>query len=291
MLILAVGCIIKYTLSNIAHNQRELMENSVEKQQTKRWVSDAIIIAASSIVAYMAAFLYEVGFDSVFGIPVEFINLNLTTVCTVGTAWLVIIVMIYFVGELMFQLWPKGANVHPVYSKLSDFIPSFIIVIVLLFLYDFKWKEWIATGAFLLTFLLIDLISPLITQRGKKTYRDKLKANDGRLPRETFLGFAAERLGVSTIVIILLLVYGFWFSYHIGRSKAMTKNEFLVVATSPEMVVLRTYGDKLICAPFDRTTNEVKRTFSILKIAEDANLKLSLEKVGPLHMEKESSQK
>jgi len=83
---------------------------------------------------------------------------------------------------------------------------------------------------------------------------------------------------------------GFSITHAIGRAIALNQSEFLVITTSSEMVVLRAYGDKLLCAPFDRTKKEVKRTFSILKIAEDSNLKLSLEEVGPLHMEKEPTE-
>jgi len=49
------------------------------------------------------------------------------------------------------------------------------------------------------------------------------------------------------------------------------------------MVVLRIYGDKMVCAPFDRSNGEVERSFVILKVAEDPDLVLHIDKVGPLN--------
>lgn len=154
------------------------MDNSVEKQSTRSWVSDALIITAFPVVAYLASFIYEAGFCSYFGIPTFLIDINLSTVCYVGVIWFVSILLLYVAGELLFQLWPKGHAVHPIYSKLTYFIPLFLYIIMLLFLFGIHWREWITSVTFILVFLLMDLLSPFVTQRGKGTYRDKLIAQE-----------------------------------------------------------------------------------------------------------------
>jgi hypothetical protein len=72
-------------------------------------------------------------------------------------------------------------------------------------------------------------------------------------------------------------------SENAGSAAALRQTEFMVTNTVPEMVVLQIYGDNMICAPFDRNAKEVQRRFSIIKMASDSKLVLSLENIGPLH--------
>ncbi|MCJ7497382.1 MAG: hypothetical protein MUO78_04525, partial [candidate division Zixibacteria bacterium] len=97
-------------------------------------------------------------------------------------------------------------------------------------------------------------------------------------------------VGRGGLIAILSLFLVLIFSWEAGRSRALKQDEFLILKASPELVVLRIYGENLICAPFDRTTKEVKKTISIFKIGDDPDLKLSLEKVGPLHIEKQPTE-
>jgi len=64
----------------------------------------------------------------------------------------------------------------------------------------------------------------------------------------------------------------------------MWKREFLVPAPPPDTVVLSSFGETMIIAPFDRKTREVERSFSILKKGEDPKLLLRWEVVGPLQL-------
>jgi len=65
---------------------------------------------------------------------------------------------------------------------------------------------------------------------------------------------------------------------------AKWKQEFLVPVSSPDSVVLSSFGEYLIVAPFDRKTKAVERSFSILKKGEDPKLLLRWELVGPLRL-------
>jgi hypothetical protein len=76
--------------------------------------------------------------------------------------------------------------------------------------------------------------------------------------------------------------------YNAGRARAEKMDVFQVIKQSPELVVLRTYGDYFIAAPFNRTTREVEKKVYLLKLAEMGKTPLQLEKVGPLKV-KESS--
>ena len=70
----------------------------------------------------------------------------------------------------------------------------------------------------------------------------------------------------------------------VGTEHATKRVSFLVASTKPETVVLRIYGDRMICASFNRITRQVEPNFVLLKVAEDPRLRLRLEPVGPLHV-------
>jgi len=89
------------------------------------------------------------------------------------------------------------------------------------------------------------------------------------------------------MLAIFVMGYAMILTRIVGEYKAVNQNEYMVIRSPQEMVVLRIYGDKLTCAPFNRTTKEVKRIFNVFKISEDSNLQLHLEKVGPLRLENE----
>jgi hypothetical protein len=52
---------------------------------------------------------------------------------------------------------------------------------------------------------------------------------------------------------------------------------------SPEVAVLRMYGEYVYTVPFNRGTKEFEKKLIIVKIS-DIKTPLSLEKVGPLHV-------
>jgi hypothetical protein len=132
----------------------------------------------------------------------------------------------------------------------------------------------------------IYFLLPLQTQRNKKTYLDKLEAQDqSEAQIQNLFGYVGQRIGGGVVVVFTWLVI-LAFTYNtVGQAIAQGQHQFLVTNTAPAMVVLRIYGDKMICAPFDRNKKEVKRSLVILEVAQDPDLVLSLEAVGPLSLE------
>lgn len=260
----------------------EDMDNELEKSTTKHWVSEGLIIAAIPVVAYMITFSYETGFAGFFGIPREFIALNFTSVFIVAGALLGVLFFLFLWTETFFLFPSKGI----LYRTSLRLLPLFLLLPVLFILYGNYWRKWIGPAIIMLIFALIAYGAPLITQRDVKGYSKKLEAEEekDRQDRvETPFDQAIRLLGgknAMTLIMILWLLLVI--SNNAGDAAALKQEEFLVANTSPEMVVLRIYGDHLICAPFDRATKEVQRSFIVLKVADDPQLMLRLEKVGPL---------
>lgn len=266
------------------------MDNSVEKQATKKWVSDALIIAAFPIVAYVITYAYESGYAGIFGIPSDFITLNLTTVLVVTGALFGVILTLFIYANFILYILPKSDS--PIFRGVVKLLPLILLSVAYLLLYGKLWRYWIFPVICILLFILMEFGFPLITQKGNLSYREKYEEQEkieGKV--KGIVEYVLPLVGRGAFIAILSLFLVLIFSWEAGRSRALKQDKFLIVKASPELVVLRIYGEKLICAPFDRTTKEITGTFTILKTGDDPNLKLSLEKVGPLHMEKESSQK
>jgi hypothetical protein len=258
------------------------MDNELEKSTTKHWVSEGLIIAAIPIVAYMITFSYETGFAGFFGIPREFIALNFTSVFIVAGALLGVLFFLFLLTEIISMVFPPSKDI--IYRTSLPFFPLSLMCAALFILYGSYWREWIGSVVVTMLFALFWYGFPLLTQRDKKGYRKKLEA-DEEAERQVKTPFDhAIRLigGRKALIIILFLILLLDVSHHAGHAAALKQEEFLVANTSPEMVVLRIYGDHLICAPFDRATKEVQRSFIVLKVADNPQLMLRLEKVGPL---------
>lgn len=267
--------------------------NEEKKQKRKLPLSEGLIIAASSVIAYLFAFIYEAGFAKIFDIPLHFVTLSLTNVFITGGSLLLISLTLFILADLIFVIFVSFLKSDsPIYRRLVKLAPMVFFSIALLF---FQINTALQAGlkGLIASWLLIAFFEfgfPLITQRHKASYRDKLEAQDQLVvQRETLRDYAVGLLGEGLYRTIYFLSLALVVTYVAGQSTALRQREFLVTATSPEMAVLRMYGDKMICAPFDRSTGEVERSFTVLRIAEDSGLTLHLERVGPLNPREETT--
>lgn len=98
----------------------------------------------------------------------------------------------------------------------------------------------------------------------------------------SIFGYKTQLKSKDIIVIIILLICLLFSSYYFGLYSAKNDEDYYVVNTNPEMVVLRSYGETLISAPFDRETNIVEMKFTPIEIMEDVNLFTTYEHLGRL---------
>jgi hypothetical protein len=98
--------------------------------------------------------------------------------------------------------------------------------------------------------------------------------------------YKSESLSLDRIItIILFLGIGISILAFVGGyAHAKFQDNFRLVKSSQELVILRVYGDYLITAPLIRDVkgNQVETTLYILKMSEMDDTPLTLEKVGPL---------
>ena len=265
------------------------MNSSLQSQKPAPWISEGLIIATAPVVAYLYAFLYQGSFAAFFGIPLEFVTISLTTVCIVAVLLVCSFQMFFFTAYFVY-LNLKDFRMQPeIRFRLAS--PSYAAIPTAIGVYYFRsnWRLWIGG---LVTFLVIAGVHfglPLITNRGKKTYIEKLRGQDEvDNAADSPMMRAVQRLGPHTTTAIILFLYGALISFGAGYSDASKQKEFLMLRVEPELVVLRIYGDNLICAPLDRQTGRLERSLVIQKLGENSRIHMRWEKVGPLELRKET---
>lgn len=262
--------------------KQNLRSSSIGSQKWPR-LSEAILISAASFLGYLFAFTYQVGFGSVFHIPVAFISISLTEIFLAAGAVGSVMLTVFWWANLVFL--PGAPIKTPLGRSALRLSPLILFVGVGIYLFGTKWREWIWYLIPLAAFGVIELGLPLLTQQSKRGYSEKIAAQE-ELDRQvtSLTDYAAKAIGPTGLMLIVLVLIGVGVSYSAGRASALDQREFLVLPGSLERVVLRTYGDTVVCASIDRKAKQVGNTFFVYKLgAEVLSSGLHLENIGPLH--------
>ena len=248
---------------------------------------EGIIIAASPILAYLYTFRYESAFASMFKIPLRLIELNLTTFFVmVGTLAVVFFIVISFYNLIYQFIAVPFKKEEVIYGRIISLTPLFFMFAADVYLFGWLWRFWVASLFVMFLVAFFFFLFPLISQRSKGSYLEKLRADD-EYDAEHAQGLIvtlARSVGYKHWYYFFWLYVIFCIAGSAGKAKAVKENEFFVLASSPNTVVLRIYGDRIICAPFNREDRKVERSLVIYRTDANLPLKLMLEEVGPLSL-------
>lgn len=256
------------------------MENQVKKIN----LSDGLLLFLLPIYGYILLFAYEYGYFVRLGIPTEFIEINLAALAKI-CAYL-------FAGALI------GLGFSEFIYKLILMGKGFIIKI-LSYLYLFFVLSILPTIAFdlhkfLLPFIIIgvlylfsEFVSPLIKYKGIKGYWKKAEQMMKDEAKDYKKGIGDEiikRIGSKPFRVVFYLLSFTYISFSIGAISAKTQENFLVLKSNPELVVLRNYSQKFLCVEYDRNKKKLLNKFSFLTIdkASENAYSIAKERIGPL---------
>lgn len=239
-------------------------------------------VAVLSGAAYLTSYTYETGYAGFFGIPEQMIKLDLINVCISFSAIFVYLLMSFCIIDFAYMHWP--ANVGPIGRSLFRLLPIFIAIAVIGFVFE-DWKILLSpVGGFLLGIIVIEFTFPLF-QRGK-TYREKLEAQEEVERNVKGLPDLMMRSpgGRTALISFALILFPLMIAGLAGTRQASKQEAFLMIHGEDDIVVLRIYGDRLICAPLDRAAKTVHRSIIIMESSPGKPLRLDSEKVGPLKL-------
>lgn len=241
-------------------------------------------MATIPLAGYLVAFVYEAGFCTVFHIPLSFITLTPTIVFVAISALTLVLAPLFWLANIMCMI---GLDLRdPIIRSLTRVAIPGMLFLLLVGMNPNAWREWIWLLSLVAFLALLEFGLPLLTQRDKKSYREKLLGQEAIDARTSDLfDVFGRRFGTWVLNVAMVMIMAILLSYTAGKGQANRQKEFLVLASSPETVVLRVYGDDLVCAQFDRATKEVQPNFFVIKrvtVSSDPRIQLNLEEVGPL---------
>jgi hypothetical protein len=247
-----------------------------------KWFRFLLVIAAP--LGYALAYTYERGYCDVFEIPKELIVLNWTTILIgVSAALAGSFILMWFIVMLLLPGKP-GKQMGPIRGRLYFFSLMLALTLFVTLRY-LIFEELIYAIVFVVVLFIALFIMPIFDKsaRKKKGYRKKLKAYDKT--RTEIKEPLLRHFGLKEALLIILLVGSLLFSYLEGRAQAINQDEFYIPSTHTNSVVLRIYGDSIICAPVaSKARGEIERAFFILKTNDEPRPLLISTRTGRLHI-------
>jgi len=274
------------------------------------FISEVLTIALLTIIGCMYSFLYEIGYFIIFGIPISLLGINIYSIKIPIFILATYSITIFSLVTLYFVFKFFSDKILTLLYYIIIFIIAFDMIMITIYLLYKIWNIFIIIVVFLLGTIYSKYLLTLILMPCRHQYSYKKEVpRDNSVPiyteykvkinSDTKLYAVQEEVNIdkhpymkeqvtevkasikSNIIIIALLILFSIISTAIGIVQAVTKEEYNVVNTSPEMVVLRIYGDNIICAPFNRISKKIYKDY-VVKNINDFNLVMTLEKIGPL---------
>jgi hypothetical protein len=250
------------------------------------WSKSGLLAGGITVVGYLLGFSYESGYASYYGIPIQLIKLNLINIFISIfslVALLFTLLLIINLGYMIFKERP-GIIQRLLLSSAYSILCSAAVLFTSIDTSVWHIARWIILWPLLS--LSKNFIWPLITHHNKGTYYQKLAAFEQLEQQEslkTIWSFINSRKNLSIIYNLLFIIWLLHiFIYRIGYAEAERTDSFFVAKGPKPLVVLRIYGDKFICAPFDWKKKTVERKFYILDAQQQNDFCISWEYIGRL---------
>jgi len=255
---------------------------SIENKNNK-WFQGSLLVTLLVALGYFEAFIYEMGYFSAFQIPYEFIQIELNVILLFIMAFLGFTAIFSHILNIFFLV---GSEIKDKYWKIKFMTFSLYLLLLIGFIVIFGnlFKEWVWFAVFISVMLLIEFLIPLLTHKDKGTYKEKLYESDKNNDEaETFYDFMIKKFGIKVFIIFFLLFISSIFINAIGKSKALKKVAFPILVEE-QLIVLRTYSDRLICIDLK---GDKKREYTIIDLDKCEKISFNIDKIGPLKINDE----
>jgi len=261
-----------------------------EKKKSLSIFSDAIIAVIIPIAGYYTAFRYESGYAKYFGMPTTFIDVDLSEVLSL--VGLLLMVFIGAIGYMDFRA-TLFKEKNPITRAIGRILFPFLLLFLVIYASDLKGISLYFMLFFIFGILFVEFILPLFSQRKIKGYKNKLERQEQKDEMHksimsSWLTSYSEGRSLFKYAVIVLTIFSLFFMDTLGGAYARHQSSFLILKSNPELVVLRKYSGKFICAEFDREKKEILNVFYLKNLDRVANegIKIATEVVGPLRRHK-----
>jgi len=229
------------------------------------WVTQTVMLAVASGVAYYLSYLYQSGYCSHFNIPADLISLDTTKL---------IVWAITVLSGLQFCGYFHAIYIKPIFSKGQRWWWRLIFIASAVYgVYDKNSKalDYVLYG--MIAVILLLMYADITTMDGGEFFR-----------KEGFYRIISEKLGVWSVRFLQYLLAMGCVSYLLGSIAASKTDTFLVPLDNPNQVVVKIYGGTFIALKADLQKKEVYPIIFLYSSTSDFVKGLELKKVGRMEV-------
>lgn len=239
----------------------------------KNLITETTLISSVPIAGYAVAYLYQLGYNSVFGLTNDFINISLESVFKALGALSIVLGFVFLVS-LFYDVYLK---IRP--GLKLPILRLFMAVLYLLFMYaifsdtDYTQKYMLPGFIFLGLVVLIDFISPLLFQWSTKGYLNKIATAQKELESSLhgkkmskFINNVVAKLPGGVVTYLFVLIFVIFGSYQIGVSSALNPGSYMSTKDGKELLIKKD-GHDIVTATIEN--NFVKQDFKFFRVSED----------------------
>lgn len=234
----------------------------------------SIMIAIFPALGYFLIYLYEVGYLTVFNIPVEFININMSNFLNMIPNILFRIINVILIWTIIENLIHIKDLENPIIFRMYEiFKICFCLFSLSFFYYDPIPMRISIVKATIMIYVAI-FLWPLIAKYKTKGYRDKFleQINESNETySKTLKWYHTKKIGLINIKMIIYFIFissGIFLS---GTTEAMIRTDYYKVNDN---IVIRIYNDVIICCEYDSKSKKIDdSSFKVLQKDNIDNLK------------------
>lgn len=255
------------------------------------WVLDKFGILIISAFSYFLAYTHEVAYCRSFGVPLDLIRPDITTVLHFFT----LLMGFSISASSLFQFWYNESNKRklktPWSHVISLYVPAICIGIFLWMAAGFR----VGSGLFFLAAILFIFAADVICARlsSKKPVKiDFLLKMTGvtEILDNSILGPFKKIMPRQAFLLLIFAYLLYTTASEMGKGEALDQIDFLIPSSNPESVFVRSYGDKIITASIDPKSNTITGGISIITAGADPSVRFESKRIGPLNFTKPNSE-
>ncbi|MEK7575169.1 MAG: hypothetical protein AAB511_02985 [Patescibacteria group bacterium] len=265
--------------------EQEIIKN-VKEPLSRSHLSDTIIVTFLTAFSYFVAFLYHLGYLSVFNVPIQFVTVTLTDIFIAVLAVLGTFFSLANIINVFMPLIPFEKKDHPVFiASASISIWLFIAMIIIYLFHDFlSLAYWLGIFGVICFFGAIEFLLPMFNRKGKTYIENMTSQQQLSTKSTTVIGLLLPSESIN-FKLLFFVVFATFLAFTCGISNALRQKQFLVfknpTSISIDMAVVGVFDGKILAVSFEPDTKKLTHQLQIFDTST-LNLPFVNKSVGPL---------
>ncbi len=242
-------------------------------------------LALLSAYMYVCAYTYEQAYLKEFGISSIHLNLDVNTIIRDATRIIGIVIILTGTYQLLLRILHPLLIKSKLYNEIIHTIVALLVIVILTWLYlpvnnHLFLYVLLSIGIVYLFILLSPLFKKIKQKVIHKRQNSALSEEKSALSEEkkNYYGF-----NKYYIYIFLFIINPIFLCQILGQGEAFRQHNFEIVHDSVNYVVIRQYGDKLICKNLTKK-NQVENSGDVLNLNNTKPLIISNMELGQISL-------